>query len=103
MRERLDPDDIPDDTSTAGAVGWLAEGLVRDWLRNGTVLFGLIALGAGVSSGRPTLVLLGTLVGALGAVLPFVAEAKRSGRSTQWLMVPVLLAAEVTVMWLAWG
>ena len=103
MPERLDPDDIADDTSTAGAVGWMAEGLVRDWLRNGTVLFGLIALGAGVSSGRPALVLVGTLVGVLGAVLPFVAVAKRWARSTQWLMVLVLLAAEVVVMWLAWG
>ncbi len=44
----------------------------------------------------------GTVVGALGAVLPFVAEAKRWMRSTQAVTLLVLLVAEVTVMWLAW-
>ena len=86
----------------AAAAAGLLEGLARDALVTGAVLFGLITSVAGATSGEPAWVAAGLSVGVVGLVLPFVALGRKWSVGRTWLVLAGVLAAEVATMTLIW-
>jgi hypothetical protein len=62
------------------------------------VLFSLIAILAGFGGGGPGWVVLGLAVGLPGAVLPFVAMARRWSAPVTWLVCLAVLVASLSVV-----
>lgn len=93
-----DPEGLPERGGTAGALAGLAEGFVRDWTTNGVILLSLIVVGAGVATGSQPWVVVGPIVGVLGAAVGFMSIAKRWPIPRTWLAILVVLAVDVLLL-----
>jgi len=87
--------------SVAGEVARGFGTVVEDWARDtvirGAVLFSVLCCLSGFADGGLGWILLGFAVGAPGAVLPFVAQARWS-RLTTWLVALAFLVASLAVI-----
>lgn len=92
-----DPERVSPDASTAGALAGLAEGFVRDWVTNGTILLSLITAVAGMTTAMPWIVV-APVVGAVGVVVGFLSIAKRWPVGRTWAALAVVLAADVALL-----
>ena len=93
-----DPEGLPASGGTAGVVVGLAEGFVRDWVTNGAILLSLIVVGAGVATGVMPWVVVGPLVGLLGAAVGLMSVARRWPIARTWLVLGVVLAVDIVLL-----
>lgn len=84
------------------AVVALAEGFVRDSLVTGTVLFSVIVLIMGLTSGELTWALGGVAAGVGGAVLVLTAVARHWSFGRQWAAILGVLVLQCVLMVAFW-
>jgi hypothetical protein len=94
----IDPEGLPERGGTAGALVGLAEGFVRDWVTNGVILLSLIVVVAGLVSMALPWVVLGPLVGLVGAAVGFASIAKRWPITRTWLVLVGVLVADIVLL-----
>jgi hypothetical protein len=99
-------DDIPRTPSRtavgAAVAAGVLEGLARDAMVTGAVLFSLITLVAGLTSEDLVVLALGLSTGLVGMVLPVVAVGRRWSVGRTWLVLIGILLADVAMMTLIW-
>ncbi len=88
-RAPLDPKDIPDDTTTPQAFGWMAESLARSYALR---LAGILALlGALIAAMQPQLGagprIATMVIGVLFAGVLLLSQLRSWSRTYQWLLV----------------
>lgn len=102
QKARRNPEELPQTHRTAGAVGGLFEGFLRDAMINGAVFFSLIVVVWGVLTQHPAGVVVGVVAGGIGIVLPWLALGRKWSASAQWTTVLAVLATDIAVMILLW-
>ena len=98
-----DPEGLPENAGTAGAAAGLLEGLVRDWVTNGSILLSLIVLGAGIATGEMPWQVVGPIVGAVGAIVGFVTIAKKWPIGRTWGTVLAVIVVDVVLLVVMFG
>ena len=93
-----DPEHISEDASTGVALAGLAEGFVRDWVTNATILLSLVTAVAGVVTGELPWVVLGPVVGVVGVVVGWRSIKKRWSVPVTWAALLAVLVVEVVLL-----
>lgn len=93
-----DPEHISDGAGTGAALAGLAEGLVRDWVTNATILLSLVTAVAGVVTGDLPWVVVGPVVGVVGALVGWTSIDKRWSIPLTWTSLVAVLALEVVLL-----
>jgi hypothetical protein len=80
------------------AIAGLAEDFARDSMIVGTATVSVLLAIGGALSGEAGSVAAGLVVGLGGAVLVLTAAARKWRRGLQWLVIAVVLAADLAVL-----
>lgn len=88
-RGRLDPSDIPDDTSNVGTFGWMAEAMARSYALRLVMILAL--LGALIAAMQPqlsaSLRVASVVTGVLFAGVLLLSQLSSWTRAYQWLLI----------------